>query len=248
MKTKLEVKNRIYRLTSRATPLSYMLQNRNTKHNALMYFDGETNRALRYARNQKSPFEDDQDENPILEPIIFVDGFLTVQKENRVLQEFLACHPGNGGIFEEVNNENDAAKEVDWLELEVDALSAAKKLDIEKAESIGRFIIGARIDKMTPSELRRDLMVFAKQNPTEFLELLSDPELDLYNTAQKAIDDGLLSVRNGGRDVFYNLGKNKKKMLTVPFDQQPVDAVSAYLKTNDGIEFLKVLEKKLAMA
>ena len=88
-------------------------------------------------------------------------------------------------------------------------------------------------------------MIFAKQNPEEFLELLSDPELDLYNTAQKAIDEGLLSVRNGGRDVFYNIGKNKKKMLTVPFDQQPVDAVSAYLKTNDGIEFLKVLEKKL---
>ena len=43
----------------------------------------------------------------------------------------------------------------------------------------------------------------------------------------------------------YNIVNNKKKMLTVPFDQQPVDAVSAYLKTNDGLEFLKVLEKKL---
>ena len=109
MKTKLEVKNRIYRLTSRATPISYMLQNRNTKHNPLMYFDGEVNRSLRYARNQKSPFEDAQDENPILEPIVFVDGFLSVQKENRVLQEFLSCHPGNGGVFEEVNDEQDAA-------------------------------------------------------------------------------------------------------------------------------------------
>ena len=51
---KLEIKDRIYRLTSKATPLSFMLQNRNTIHNPLMYFDGEANRALRYARNQKT--------------------------------------------------------------------------------------------------------------------------------------------------------------------------------------------------
>jgi len=34
------------------------------------------NRPLRYARNQKSPFEDEQDGNVILEPIVFEDGML----------------------------------------------------------------------------------------------------------------------------------------------------------------------------
>ena len=47
-----------------------------------MYFDErqELNRALRYARNQKSPFEDEQDGNAIVEPIVFEDGFLSVPK------------------------------------------------------------------------------------------------------------------------------------------------------------------------
>ena len=245
---KLEIKDRVYRLTSRSTPLSYMLQNRNTQHDPLMYFDGESNRSLRYARNQKSPFEDEQDDNPILEAIVFNDGFLSVEKENRVLQHFLDCHPANGRIFEEVNTENEATEEVDILEKEIDALSAAKDLKIDKVEAIARVLLGARVDQMTTAELRRDVMIFAKGSPSDFLQVLNNPELDLYNTAQKAFDEGYLSKRNGGREVYYNLGKNKKRMLTVPFEEKPVDAVAAFLKTDEGIEFLKVLEKKLVVA
>jgi len=213
-----------------------------------MHFDGQVNRALRYARNQKSPFEDEQDDNPILEAIIFVDGFLTVQKENRVLQEFLFCHPQYGKVFEEVNQEQDAAEEVDYLEMEIDALAASKGLEMDKLEAIARVLLGARVDKMTTSELRRDVMVYAKRNPAEFLDMLDDPELDLYNTAQKAFDEGLLMKRNKGRDVFYNLPNNKKRMLKVPFEESAVDAVASYLKTDEGLEFLKFLEKKLMVA
>ncbi|NCX26843.1 MAG: GNAT family N-acetyltransferase, partial [Burkholderiaceae bacterium] len=46
----------------------------NTTARRLYHFDGKTNRALRYARNQKSPFEDEQDGNFILEPIVFENG------------------------------------------------------------------------------------------------------------------------------------------------------------------------------
>jgi hypothetical protein len=91
-----------------------------------MYFDEEqnVNRALRYARNQKSPFEDEQDGNAILEPIIFEDGFLHVPRTNPVLQEFLHYHPMNGLHFEEINNEKDAQEDVEVLNLEVDAFEA----------------------------------------------------------------------------------------------------------------------------
>tara|TARA_Y100000004_G_scaffold197388_1_gene271737 strand:- start:3771 stop:4517 length:747 start_codon:yes stop_codon:yes gene_type:complete len=244
---KLEVKNRVYRLTSKAAPLSYMLQNRNTQYNPLMYFDGEVNRALRYARNQKTPFEDDQDENPILEPIVFVDGFLRVEKSNRVLQEFLSYHPQNGKVFEEVDNEKDARKEVDVLELEIDALSTAKSLDLSKAEAVARVLLGSGVDTMTTAELRRDIMVYAKKNPQEFLEMLDDPDLDLQNIAERAISEGMLSLRNNGREIFYNFSKNKKKLLTVPFEETPVSALCGYLKTDKGIELMKTLETKLGV-
>ena len=71
----------------------------------LLYFDEETgiNRPLRYARNQNSPFQDEQDDNAILEPIVFEDGFLFVPKTNQILQKFLALHPANGSIFVEIS-------------------------------------------------------------------------------------------------------------------------------------------------
>ena len=34
-------------------------------------------------------------------------------------------------------------------------------------------------------------------------------------------------------------------MITVPFDEKPVSAIAAYLQTDDGIEVMKMLEKKL---
>jgi len=101
-----------------------MLPVRHTKRFSLLHFDEKTgtNRELRYARNQKSCFVDEQDKNALLEPIIFEDGFLYVPKENQVLQEFLHYHPLNGKKFVEVDKAKDAAEEVQDLMVEADAL------------------------------------------------------------------------------------------------------------------------------
>ena len=85
MKNKKVFVDKIYKLTRDVAPLSYILPSSHSRRYPLMHFDNETgeNRTLRYARNQKSPFEDEQDGNAILEPIIFEDGFMTVRKEKR---------------------------------------------------------------------------------------------------------------------------------------------------------------------
>jgi hypothetical protein len=71
------------------------------------------NRPLRFARNQRSPFQDEQDETAIVEPIVFENGVLRVSKQDTVLQEFLKYHPGNGRIFEEFVPERDAEKDIE---------------------------------------------------------------------------------------------------------------------------------------
>ena len=112
--------DKVYKLKI-GTPLSYTLASRNHPRFPLMWYDEKNNinRSLRYSTNQKSPFEDEQDGNAIIEPIIFEDGFLRVPKNNPVLQEFLHYHPFNDIIFSEVNKEKDAAIEVDDLNLEI---------------------------------------------------------------------------------------------------------------------------------
>ena len=130
MKPKKEqYKAKAYRLKGDKSPLSYMLSSRHSQRSPLLHFDEEqgNNRPLRYARNQKSPFEDEQDGNAILEPIVFEDGMLSVSKENQVLQKFLELHPSNGYVFEEINHERDAAVELEWVEFELEAQIEAKK-------------------------------------------------------------------------------------------------------------------------
>ena len=34
-------------------------------------------------------------------------------------------------------------------------------------------------------------------------------------------------------------------MITVPFEEKPVTAIAAYLQTDEGIEVMSMLEKKL---
>jgi hypothetical protein len=244
MKTNTTSVDKTYKLKSNATPISFTLPSRNTTRYPLLYFDEENNvnRALRYARNQKSPFEDEQDGNFLLEPIIFDDGFLTVPRTNPVLQKFLHYHPLNGYAFVEVDKTIDAAQEVEMLNFEVDALIEARQLTIEQLEVVSRVMFQRDVTNVSTAELRRDVLIYAKREPKSFLEILNDPLLKLQSNVQMFFSNNLLQFRNGQREVWYNTKTNKKKMMTVPFGEDPFETVALYLKSDEGIEVLKFLE------
>jgi len=239
------LENKVYKLTKNAAPLSFMLSTRHSRRKPLLYFDGKINRALRYASNQKSPFEDEQDGNAILEPIVFENGFLSVPKENQVLQHFLSIHPSNGTVFIEVNKEQDAQGELETMNLEADAVLAARSMDISQMEMVARVMLDINPDKLSSTELRRDMMILAKRYPADFLEAVEDPEMDMYSKVTLMIQKGILGLRNNGRNVHYNLKNNKKRMMTVPFGEDPKTAIAAYLQSDEGIEVLKLLDKHL---
>ena len=239
--------DKTYKLKSNATPISFTLPSRNTTRFPLMYFDEEQNmnRALRYARNQKSPFEDEQDGNFLLEPIIFDDGFLSVPRTNPVLQQFLHYHPLNGHSFVEVDKTVDAAQEVEDLNFEVDALIEARQLTIEQLEVVSRVMFQKDVTNISTAELRRDVLIYAKKEPRSFLEILNDPLLKLQSNVQLFFAHNLLQFRNGQREVWFNTKSNKKKMMSIPFGEDPFETVALFLKSDDGIEVLKFLEISL---
>ena len=239
--------DKTYKLKSNATPISFTLPSRNTTRFPLMYFDEEQNmnRALRYARNQKSPFEDEQDGNFLLEPIIFDDGFLSVPRTNPVLQQFLHYHPLNGHSFVEVDKTVDAAQEVEDLNFEVDALIEARQLTIEQLEVVSRVMFQKDVTNISTAELRRDVLIYAKKEPRSFLEILNDPLLKLQSNVQLFFAHNLLQFRNGQREVWYNTKSNKKKMMSIPFGEDPFETVALFLKSDEGIEVLKFLEISL---
>jgi hypothetical protein len=246
-KGKLAPADRVYRLKNDKAPLSFMLSARNTHRAPLLWYDEELNqnRPLRYAINQKSPFEDEQDGNPLIQPIIFENGFLSVPKTNPVLQEFLHYHPQNGIVFEEVNNERDAQEEVEYLTAEVDALIKARELSVEQLETVYRVLFNKDSSRVTTSEMKRDILVYARNYPSNFLNALEDPMLHLQSQVHIFFDMGLLNFRNGNKEVWYSTPTNKKKMLNVPYGEDPYVLVAMYLKTDEGVEALKMLEHHL---
>jgi len=245
MKKKKELKDRTYKLKNGQQPLSFTLNSRNTRRKPLLYFDGTHNRPLRYAANQKSPFEDEQDNNAVLEPVIFEDGMLFVAKTNPVLQEFLHYHPSNGTIFIEVNKEADAQKEVEYLEIESKAFKQASELTIDQMETLARVYLDLDTRILTTSELKRDVILFARNNPVDFLDAINDPMLELQDTVVKIFEKGLLSLRNNGKDVYYNLKTKKTKLLMVPFGEDHIQTVAAFFQRDEGIEIYKAFQDML---
>jgi hypothetical protein len=245
MKKMTELTDKVFKLKSSSTPLSYSIASKSTPKRPLLYFDGQTNRPLRYASNQKSPFEDEQDGNVILQPVVFEDGFLRVPRTNPVLQQFLFYHPDNGRIFVEVNSERDAEAELEQINLEADAILAAKSATIEDMERLARVMLGINPDKLSTSELKRDIMLLAKRYPEDFLDALDNGDLDGLSKVKMFLDKGLIGMRNNNRDVHYNLPKNKKRMLVVPFGEDHVSAIASFFITDEGIEVLKQLESQL---
>jgi|TARA_R110002167_G_scaffold6527_3_gene30226 hypothetical protein len=245
MKTKAKFTTKVYRLKKDMAPLSYMLPSRHSSRYPLMWFDEEngTNKPLRYARNQKSPFEDEQDGNAILETIVFEDGMLTVQRDNQVLQEFLELHPQKDDVYEEVNNEKDAAKELEYYNSELDAQILAKELPLEKLLIVAKAIFGSSVDRMTTPEIKRDILVYAKYNSQEFTDTVNDPMLDLQHTVDLFFDERLLSSK--GNSVYYNLKNNKKLMLAIPPNVERSFVVASFLQSDDGLAMFTILKNAL---
>jgi len=230
-------------LKSRKTPVSFLLQSKDRPSSRLLYFDEakKKNRSLRYAINQESPFVDEQDNEVITEPIIFRDGELDVPESNPVLLNFLRIHPGYDRDFYEFDPVKEAEERINLENIILDAQIAARELPIDKMASIIRMFTNRNVEKMDSKEIKWECMSIAKTYPEEFLEAIDDPDLELDDIATRAIRDGFVSVRNGGRDIHYNLKDSKKRLMTVPLNEKPESAFAAWLQSDDGLDFFKYL-------
>ena len=76
-------------------------------------------------------------------------------------------------------------------------------------------------------------------------DILDDPMLDMQDKVSQFFAAGILSFRNNKKDVYFNMKKNKNKLLTVPFGEEPHYIVASYMQSDDGIETFKLLKKAL---
>ena len=236
-----EIKDRVYNLKSNKRPISFMLRSSN-----IYYFDEEKGyeRELKYCENQKTPFVDEMKGDQRLAHIIFRNGSLFVEKEKTVLQKLLSLyHPHRDKLFTEYKPAQEAANEIEILEMEADAILMARQLDIDMAEAIMRVEKGSEVSKMSSKELKRDLLLFARNNPALFLELAADDNVQLRNFGIKAVELGIIKLSSDQRNFLW--GSNNRTIMTVPFDEHPYTALAHWFKTDEGMEIYSNIEKRL---
>jgi len=238
---KWELKDRVYYLKSRKKPISYLL-----KANGVYFFDEEKGyeRELKYCENQRTPFVDEMKGDQRLAHVIFRDGTLFVEKEKTVLQKMLSLyHPHKDSVYYEYNPVEEAADEIEVLELEADAILAARDMDIDMAEAILRVEQGSKVSQMSSKELKRDLLVFARRNPNLFLELATDENVQLRNFGIRAVELNIIKLSTDQRNFLW--GSNDRPIMTVPFDEHPYTALAHWFKTDEGMEIYSNIEKRL---
>lgn len=236
-----EVKDRVYVLKNNMSPLTYAIKSSN-----IFWFDEELGyeRELKYTKNQRTVFVDEFKGPAKLEHVVFENGTLTVPRQKQVLQKLLSIyHPDKDNIYYEFDPEVQAEDQLETIEYEIQALTLASQMDIDMMEAIMRVEIGSSVSKMSSKELKRDFLIFAKNNPKLFIELANDDNVAVRNIAVKAAEQGIIKLSDDQRT--FKWASNGRALMTVPFDENPYSALAAWFKTDEGVEVYQTIEKRL---
>tara|TARA_X000001036_G_scaffold380279_1_gene371576 strand:- start:653 stop:1378 length:726 start_codon:yes stop_codon:yes gene_type:complete len=237
-----EIKDRTYVLKNGMSPLTYKI-----KSKGILWFDEgkQLNREIRYTSNQKSLFRDEQDDYARLSHIIFENGVLSVPRNKPLLQQLLSVyHPQKNDLWEELDPVQDAVDDLDAIEYELKAMKLVQDLDIEHLEAILRTEVGSDVTSMSSKEIKRDCYLFAKNEPELFIEVAEDEDIKLRNLANRCVEAGIVKLSED--NTVFQWATNGKKIMTVPFDEHPYGAFARFFKTDDGVDVMKAIMKKLS--
>ncbi len=197
-------------------------------------FDKEYNkvRQIRYSPNEPSIYVDNQSEHAQREHIIFRDKMLFVPVEKPNLLEFLLKHPDNtangGSLFEMIDKSRSAEEELEREFTQFDAVSMVRDKDISELLPVAMFL-GINT-KRKSAEIRRDLLMDAKKNPTRFVELFDNPQVKCKSAVMQAVDFQIVKEKADGMYWF----DSNRLIITAAAGLDPVAVMSRFCLTEKG--------------
>lgn len=197
-------------------------------------FDKEHNkvRQIRYSPNEPSIYVDDQSGHAQREHIVFRDKMLFVPIEKPNLLEFLLKHPDNrangGSLFEMIDKSRSAEEELEREFTQFDAVSMVRDKDISELLPVAMFL-GINT-KRKSAEIRRDLLMDAKKNPTRFVELFDNPQVKCKSAVMQAVEFQIVKEKADGMYWF----DSNRLIITAAAGLDPVDVMSRFCLTEKG--------------
>lgn len=218
-------------------------------------FDESTgrNRKIQYVLGEQSIYADEQTGfNPVLGDIIFHNGSLPVQYQQVTLREFLQSSNHNGSnpdrmtnkkvIFETLDLETDAEKDLENLEVEFHAMESLMSMDAQKMVGYAR-AMEVNVDRSI-YEIKHDMMVMAKNDPELFMEQISNPKLERKQVIMEAENERIIVINTSKRTITWGVGL-KQSITIIPVGINPYDHFVDYTFETEGKEVFNKIVKLL---
>lgn len=216
-------------------------------------------RAIRHCPNQKSIFIDEQDKYALVEPIIFVNGYLEVPNEQPITQEFLDAHPSNlsngGHWFELIDEEKEAKNSIETEELSIDVKyeirRVAKKKDgIHELKAIASVFLGSidQTDNMGIEELKQYLYGCVEDDITRFVDesgrvtIFEDGNVTRKYIILRALKDGILKKSKDNKSLMWVKGNSI--ITTAPSSIDNIQFFADFLATDEGVLVSEEIAKR----
>ena len=87
-------------------------------------------------------------------------------------------------------------------------------------------------------------MIMAKNNPTAFMEEISNPIIERKQVIMDAIDERLIIENKGKRQFLWS--DTKELIFTVPVGVNPVDALTEYTMNDEGTPVFSRIKRLLS--
>ena len=145
-------------------------------------------------------------------------------------------------LFNVVNNEFNAEKSLDEMEIQYLAVDTLMKMDAQKMVGYAR-ALDVDVDRSV-YEIKHDMMVMAKNNPKLFMEEISNPIIERKQVIMDAIEGRLIIENKGKRQFIW--ADTKELIFTVPVGINPVDALTEYTFDDEGTPVFSRIKRLLA--
>lgn len=242
--------NKEYRLTDDRSGLAFLLKT--GKKRNLLVFDEEVglSRPIRHCPSEPSIYIDKQSEFALVEPIIFMHGYLEVPRQAQITQQFLDTHPdnvANGGTwFEEVNDEKVIENDVAIDELKVDIYNAVR----EKAkEDGGEYELEAVVavlensiqeaSEMGVKSLKKRIYQQIEADPYYFTDdngnvtIFEDDYINRKYFVLRAIKEAIIKKSPNNKSMVWV--RDNKMIASAPRGVELVEYFTDFLGTEEGM-------------
>lgn len=215
-------------------------------------------RAMRYCANQASIWIYQQNEFAKLESLYLMNGFMTVQAENKKLINFLDIHPLNGVKFEKIDLKANAEKKLvnEEIVIQIKAELLAKSKQKNGEVMLGSLLVvksknfdADKVSYLSGPEIRAALYDLAMKSPEKFtntdmtkVTCLTDPSFLKLDLLLRAYSAGIISTNLAGSKVMWGNGEPLQEVTTgVEWKTYMVD----YFGTEEGTKVMNTIATEM---